>query len=199
MSVPKRTLILRLAKKKGQLRPRDLQGAGIAAAYLQRLWEQGELVRPARGIYMLPDAEITEHHSLAEVAKRVPHGVICALSALRFHDLGTENPGRVWLALDRGAKRPTARGLSLEVLRFTPVGMKAGVSTHSVEGVPVRITSPARTIVDCFRYRNKVGLEPALEALREGLKRKISVQEIQKYAMLFRMERVMRPYLEALL
>ena len=195
----KRNIILRMAKKKGQLRPRDLHEVGIAPSYLQRLSEQGELTRQGRGIYMLPDAEITEHHTLAEVGKRVPQGVICLLSALRFHEIGTEAPTATWVALMRGMKRPSSSDMHLEVVRFSEVGMHDGVEKHILEGVPVRITSPARTIVDCFRYRNKIGLDIALEALREGLRRKVSVAGIRRLSSLFRMERVMRPYLEVLL
>jgi len=194
----KRDIIFRLAQEKGCLRPRDLQTEGISAAYLQRLYETGDLVRSGRGIYALVTHEVTEHRSLAEVAKRVPRAVICLLSALRFHELGTETPGRVWIALERGRKRPSARDLPLEVVRFTLVGMTEGVALHLIEGVPVQITTAARTVVDCFRYRNKIGLEPALEALKEGLQAGVSVAELQRLARLFRMERVMRPYLEAL-
>lgn len=198
MKSAKRDIILRLAHEKGCLRPRDLRIEGISAAYLQRLYETGDLVRSARGIYTLVTHNVTEHRSLAEVAKRVPRAVICLLSALRFHELGTETPGRVWIALERGRKKPSARDLPLEVVRFSLVGMNEGVALHLIEGISVQITTEARTIVDCFRYRNKIGLEPALEALKEGLQAGVSVAELQRLARLFRMERVMRPYLEAL-
>ena len=198
MSCAKRDIILRLAREKGCLRPRDLQAEGISAAYLQRLYEAGDLVRSGRGIYGLASHEFSEHRTLVEVAKRVPRAVICLLSALRYHELGTETPGRVWIALERGMKKPNARDLPLEVVRFTPVGMAEGVSLHMIEGVPVRLTTAARTIVDCFRYRNKMGLAPALEALKEGLLAGVPMGELQRLAKLFRMERVMRPYLEAL-
>jgi predicted transcriptional regulator of viral defense system len=199
MNVSKRDLILRMAQAGGHLRPRDLQEIGISASYLQRLCEKGDLMRHARGVYMLTDAEITEHHTLAQTAKRVPRAVICLLSALRFHELGTENPARVWIALERGVRKPNPGDQALEVVRFSTLGMTEGLGEHSLEGVPVRLTTPARTIVDCFRYRNKIGLEPALEALRDGLRRKVPTGEIQRLARMFRMERIMRPYLEALL
>jgi predicted transcriptional regulator of viral defense system len=199
MAEPKRDTILRMARERGQLRPRDLREAGIAPAYLQRLSEQGELLRQGRGIYMLPNAELTEHHTLAEVGKRVPHAVVCLLSALRFHELGTETPAATWVALRRGMKRPSAADLRLEVMRFSEAGMREGVANHHLEGVSVAVTSPARTVVDCFRYRNKLGLGVALEALREALRRKVSAAEIRRLATLFRMARVMRPYLETLL
>jgi predicted transcriptional regulator of viral defense system len=199
MKPTKHDIVLQMARQKGQLRPRDLDLAGIAPAYLQRLSERGELVRQGRGIYMLPNAEITEHHTLAEVGKRVPHAVICLLSALRFHEIGTETPGGTWVALMKGMKCPNPADLRLEVVRFSEVSMSEGVEAHVLEGVTVRITSPARTIVDCFRYRHKIGLDIPLEALREGLRRRVAVAEIRRLSALFRMERVMRPYLEVLL
>jgi len=195
----KQDLILQMAARKGQLRPRDLSQAGLAPASLQRLAEQGKLVRLGRGIYMLPDAEITEHHTLAEVGKRLPGGVICLLSALRFHEIGTETPACTWVAVRRGAKRPAALDLRLEVVRFSEPGMQEGVDQRILEGVPVRITSPARTIVDCFRYRNKIGLDIALEALKEGLRLRVPLPELRRLAKLFHADRVMRPYLEAML
>ncbi len=195
----KRDTLLRMAKRQGHLRPRDLAVVGIAPSYLQRLAERGDLVRQGRGLYRLPEAEITEHHSLAEVAKRMPKGVICLLTAMRFHELGTQNPGAIWIALPRGSRQPAAGDHDLEVVRFSPVGMEDGVRSHIIEGVRVHVTTPARTIVDAFRFRNKVGLEPALDALRDGLRRRVPLAEIRRLARVFRMERVMRPYLEALL
>ena len=195
----KRSIILRMAAAQGMVRPRDLQAEGIAAAYLQRLAEQGALVRVARGVYMLPAAEISEHRSLAEAAKRFPRGVVCLLSALRFHELGTESPTQVWLALPKDVQAPRAPGLPLRLVHFSEAGMKVGVESHLVEGVKVQITSKARTLVDCFRFRHKIGLETALEALRAGLREGVLPTEIRRMAEAFRQARIMRPYLEALL
>lgn len=195
----KRDQILRMAAALGIVRPQDLQSAGIAPAYLQRLSEKGELLRVGRGVYMLPGAEISEHHSLAEAAKRCPQGVICLLSALRFHELGTETPGQVWLALPQDAAAPRAADLSIRVVRFSPLGMERGIERHTIEGVEVQMTSKARTLVDCFRFRNKIGLETALEALRSGLQQGLAPTEIRQFAEVFRQAKVLRPYLEALL
>lgn len=195
----KRDQILKMASLRGLLRPQDLQSAGISAAYLQRLAEAGDLVRVSWGVYMLPGAEISEHHSLAEAAIRWPQGIICLLSALRFHELGTETPGQVWIALPQGVSSPKTTDLSLRVVHFAPQGMTLGVECNSVEGVTIRVTSKARTLVDCFRFRNKIGMETALEALRSGLQQGIPPTEIRHYAETFRQAKVMRPYLEALL
>src|SRR5207302_4567454 len=141
----------------------------------------------------------TEHHSLAEVCKRVPHGVICLLSALRFHGLTTQSPFEVWLAIDRKARFPRVEHPTLRIVRFSSQALSEGVEEHDVEGVPVRVTTPARTVVDCFAYRNKVGLDVALEALRDCWRqKKASVDEITRAAENRRMLNVMRPYLEAI-
>lgn len=199
MMARKSDLILELAAAQGMVRPRDLQPLGIAPAYLQRLTERGDLNRVGRGVYMLPDAEISEHHSLAEVAKRFPRGLICLLSALRFHELGTESPSEVWLAVGKDAHVPRVSDLNLRVVRFSPQAMSIGVERHRIEGVEVPLTSKTRTIVDCFRFRNRVGTGIAVEALQAGLRQGILPAELRKVAEQFRQVNVMRPYLEALL
>lgn len=196
----KRNKILAAAKEKGMLRPRDLASLGVDGTYLYRMAERGDLVRSARGLYHLPEADITEHHGLAEAAKRMPRAVICLLSAARFHDLGSETPSRIWLALPRGSERPRPGGLQFHLAWFAPeaLGPDMGIETHTLEGVPVRITSLARTLVDLFRARNKVGMEIVLEAFRDGIRRHVSLEEIHRYARVLRAENTLRPYLEAL-
>lgn len=192
-------VIRRLARQKGLVRLRDAQARGIHPEYLRRLASRGELARVGRGLYALPDAEITEHHSLAEVAARVPHGVVCLLTALRVHDLGTQNPKNVWLAIDRKAALPRLKYPPLRIVRFSKPALTQGVEERRVEGVLVRLTTPARTVVDCFKYRNKIGLDVALEALRALRRRKdFKLDELWKYAALQRVARVMKPYLEAI-
>jgi predicted transcriptional regulator of viral defense system len=183
----------------GVLRPRELEAHGITREELLRLYRRGLLQRPARGLYMLADAHVTEHHMLAEACKRVPHGVVCLLSALRFHDLTTQAPFEIWLALDPKARHPKADPLPLHVVRFSGPALTEGVEEHEIEGVPVRVYNPAKTVADCFKYRNKIGLDVALEALREAWReRRCTMDELWHYARICRVANVMRPYLEAL-
>lgn len=150
-------------------------------------------------MYYLPDAELTEHRSLAEAAKRVPKGVICLLSALRFHELTTQSPFQVWIAIDRKAHRPASDGLSLRVVRFSGEPLTAGVEGHQIEGVTVKVYSAAKTVADCFKYRQKIGLDVALEALRDYRRgRRGPADELWRYAKICRVANIMRPYMEAL-
>jgi predicted transcriptional regulator of viral defense system len=149
---------------------------------------------------MLPDAELTEHHSLAEAAKRAPDGVVCLLSALRFHELTTQAPFEVWLAIPAAARTPKSNSLPLRIVRFSGNALTEGVEEHLVEGVPVRVYSPAKTVADCFKFRNKIGLDVALEALRETWRaRRATMDELWRYAEVCRVGKVMRPYLESLI
>src|SRR5690242_16765955 len=190
---------LQLARELGVLRPRDLAKHGIAREYLTRLTQAGLLERTGRGLYVLTDAELTEHHSLAEVAKRVPAGVVCLLSALRFHNLTTQAPFEIWLALPPSVRRPRLDWPPLRVMRFSGPALTEGVEEHIVEGVPVRVYGVAKTVADTFRYRNKIGLDVALEALRETWReRRATMDELWRYAKVCRVANVMRPYLAAL-
>jgi len=192
--------VLELAKQAGVVRPRDLRAEGIPPEILSRLRARGLLLGVGRGLYMRPDAELTESHSLAEAAKAVPQGVVCLLSALRFHDLTTQAPFEVWLAIGEKARRPRTVQPPLRIMRFSGPALREGINTYSIEGVPVRVYNPAKTVVDCFRYRNKIGVDVALEALRDcRLQHKCSEGELWHYAQLCRMQNVMRPYLEATL
>ena len=193
------TRLLALVRRLGVVRPRDLAGRGVPRTTLAKLVAEGVLERRSRGVYVLADADVTEHHDLAQVCKRVPHGVVCLLSALRFHRLTTQAPHEVWLGIDRKARLPKLDHPPLRVVRFSGAGLTAGVNEHTVEGVRVRATGPARTVADCFAYRNTVGLEVALEALRDCLRqRRATVDELHRAAQARRMANVMRPYLEAL-
>jgi predicted transcriptional regulator of viral defense system len=158
----------------------------------------GLLERVARGQYRLPDARTTEHHVLALAATAVPDGVICLLSALAFHGIGTQVPSQVWIAVHRRARAPSIEWPPLRVVRFGGDALTSGVETHEVDGVRVRVFSPAKTVADLFKYRNKVGLDVALEALKEVWRAQLaSIDEINRYAGVCRVERVMKPYLEA--
>lgn len=186
-----------LALKQGVLRPRDLETHGIPRHQIAILHRAGKLIRVGRGLYMHPDAGPTENHTFALVAKRTPDALICLLSALRFHELTTQLPSATWIALHPKARRPHIPEVQLEVVRFSGMGLTEGIDTLDLEGVRVRITNPARTVADCFRYRNKIGRDVAVEALRDAVSQgKASVLEIAKYAEVRRVARVMRPYLE---
>jgi len=191
--------VLDIVRKAGILRPRDLAPQSIPRTYLQRLEERGLLVKETRGQYKLPDAKVTENHGLAEACKRVPRGVICLLSALQFHKLTTQAPSEVWLALDRKARAPKNGGQPLRLVRMSGKALTEGVEDHRIEGVAVKVYQPAKTVADCFKYRNKIGLDVALEALRDYRKKHRSgMDELWRLAKICRVERVMRPYLEAL-
>ncbi|MBU0727640.1 MAG: type IV toxin-antitoxin system AbiEi family antitoxin domain-containing protein [Pseudomonadota bacterium] len=195
----KKKKVLNLAKKKGFLRVRDVKAAKLHPEYIRRLVKTGKLIREGRGLYRLKEADITEHHSLAEVAKRVPNGVICLLSALRFHNITTQLPHQVWIAIDVKARVPKSDELSIRVFRFSGDALRKGIEVHTIEGVKVCIYSPAKTVADCFKFRNKIGLEVAIEALRECWReRKATMDDIYKYAKICRVMNVMRPYMESL-
>jgi predicted transcriptional regulator of viral defense system len=187
-------------RRLGVVRPSDLEARGIPRGRIYRLVGLGLVERKARGLYVASDHDPTAEHSLAQVAKKVPKGVICLLSALQYHELTTQLPHEVWLAISEKARRPRIEYPPLRVVRFSGPALTQGVETHKIEGVSVRITSVAKTLADCFKYRNKIGLEVALEALREAWReRKTTIDEIDRSARICRVERVMRPYLEALI
>src|ERR1700684_2212843 len=167
--------IMRYVGQHGIVRPRDIEAIGLPREYLVRLHRQGRLSRPGRGIYTLPDANVTERHSYAEVAKRVPEAVICLLSALAFHEITTQSPPAIWIALRKGARRPALTSPSLRIVRLSGPSLTEGSENHQVEGVPIRVFSAAKTVADCFKFRNKIGLDVAIEALK-GLS---SPKEIQ--------------------
>lgn len=173
--------------------------AGIHRQILTRLVAQGQIERIARGVYRLPEQPTTENHGLALAAAAVPQGVICLLSALQYHGIGTQLPSEVWIALDRRAWRPKLTYPPLRIVRYTGEALSAGVQTHRIEGRAVKVYGPAKTVADCFKYRNKIGLDVAMEALREGWRaRRFTMDELDRYAVICRVQRVMRPYLEAL-
>ena len=194
-----RTRALDLLKARGMLRLKDFVAAGIGSETLARLVREEAVVRPARGLYQLPDAQVEAAHALAEAAVLVPKGVVCLISALQFHELTLQMPSTVWMAIERTAWRPRLDYPRIRFVRFTRPSLAEGVAHHRIEGVDVPITNPARTIVDCFRYRGKVGLDVAMEGLREGLRRRrCTPDELWRYARQARVWSVMRPYVEAM-
>ena len=189
--------ILRIAKEKPVLRSSDLVEHGIPRRYLSRCYKAGYLHRVGRGIYVTNDAIPTELHSMAQVCRRIPNGVICLLSALQFHGLTTQLPFLVWIAIDRKSWRPTESKLPIRIIRFSKTAFEAGIETHRVEGVPVKVYTPAKTVADCFKYRNKIGLDVAIEALRDCVQQKKSTfDELWQQAGVCRVTSVMKPYME---
>jgi predicted transcriptional regulator of viral defense system len=161
--------------------------------------DKGLIMRVGRGLYVARGSRPTQHHSLAQASKRVPHGIVCLLSALRFHDLTTQSPFQVWLAISDKARLPKTDSPPLRIVRFSQKTLAYGVQEHRIDSVSVRIFSPAKTVADCFRYRNKIGLDVALEALREcRRKRRATSDELWQAAKVCRVANVMRPYLESL-
>ena len=191
--------ILDLAAERGLIRPRDLTERGLPTVALTRLVRQGRLQRVGRGLYALPDRPVSEHNALAEVARKHPQAIVCLLSALRFHDLTTQSPFEVWLAIPNKARAPKMDYPPLRIVRFSGAALTRGIEDHVIDGVPVRVTSVARTVADCFKFRNKIGLDVALESLQEAWRAKrASMDELWRYATLYRVANVMRPYMESL-
>ena len=191
--------VLRLARARTLLRARDVTQQGLPTIALTRLVQAGKLERVARGLYGLPGAEISEHRSLAEVSARVPRAVVCLLSALRVHEIGTQAPFEVWIAIPQHMVTPRLDQPAIRVVRMGNVALAEGVERLHIDGVEVPVFSAARTVVDCFRFRNKIGLDVAIEALRDGWsQRKFTLDDLWRHATRVRVANVMRPYIEAI-
>lgn len=190
--------ILELVKRQGILRPREAEAAGLHGETLRRLFLKGKLERIGRGLYTIPGALGSESVTLAEVAKRVPGAVICLLSALQFHNLTTQLPHEVWIALESTAWRPKMDYPRLRIARFSGKAFHFGIEEHIIDNVSVKVYTPAKTVADCFKFRNKVGLDVALEALRETWReRRATADQLWIAAKACRVQNVIRPYLEA--
>lgn len=197
---PNEEAVLELAETLGILRPRDLRAKGSSVAYLQRLVAKGRLVKLGRGQYALPDREPTGHDSLVVTANRYPGTVVCLLSALRFHELTTQSPRSLWLAVEGSKMAPADVPAALEVARMSAPSFHAGIATHLLGQVPVRIYEPAKTVADCFKFRGRVGLDVAVEALRDCLaQRRATPAQLWSFAGICRVRTIMRPYLEVLI
>jgi len=191
--------ILKIAKKTGVLRPRDLDRHGIDRRYLNWMYHRGMIDQVGRGLYESKEVDLTERHSLAEVSACVPKGVVCLLSALEYHGLTTQLPSEVWIAIDRKAWLPQKSRIPMRIVRFSGQSLDAGIQQQQIEGVSVRIYNPAKTVADCFKYRNKIGLDVAIEALRDCCrKKKGSIDDLLRYARICRVAKVIKPYLEAM-
>lgn len=193
-----RDLAVQLVEHHGIMRLSDLKRRGVNPATLARLVDEGVLQRPSRGLYERADVDVDIAHSLAEVAARVPKGVICLVSALQFHDITLQLPGSIWIAIGSKDRKPAIDYPPIRVARFGDEALTLGVETHIIDLVPVRIFDPSKSIVDCFRFRNTVGLDVAMEALRMGWRsRKAKPDDIARYAQALRIWSVVRPYLES--
>jgi predicted transcriptional regulator of viral defense system len=187
------------ASRLGVFRARDMVVAGYPREYLRRLVSQEQVRQLGRGLYAAAGFDGDQNQSLVEAAKRVPRGVVCLVSALQFHGIGTQSPHQVWLALPRGSNRPRGVSLPLRFAQFSGSAYSFGIEEHTLTGGTVRVYSPAKTVADCFKYRQKYGLDVAVEALREGWRgKKFSMKDLAAAAAVCRVSRIMQPYLEML-
>jgi len=201
----KRNIVSRLesardhVRRLGVFRSRDLVGAGYSREHLRRLVRRDHVRQLGRGLYASEDFDGDQNQSLVEAAKRVPRGVVCLVSALQFHGIGTQSPHRVWLALPRGSNRPRGVKLPLQFAQFSGIAYKFGIEEHTLAGGTVHVYSPAKTVADCFKYRKKYGLDVAVEALREGWRgKKFSSKDLATAAAVCRVSRIIQPYMEML-
>jgi predicted transcriptional regulator of viral defense system len=190
--------ITKLLRCGGAVRSRDLVASGLSRSKISRMVASDQLVRIASGLYAAPNYQSSEHGALATVAKRAPRVLFCLLTALRFHELTTQAPFEVWIAIGNKSHPPRLDYPPLRVTRFSAESLAAGVEAHEVDSTTIQVTSAAKTVADCFKFRNKLGLDVALEALREARRMgKASAAELWRYAKIDRVTQVMRPYLEA--
>ena len=194
-----RARAIEMLKTRGLLRLKDFAAEGIGPETLARLVRASDVIRPTRGLYQLSDTPVSAEHMLVEASVLIPKGIVCLTSALQYHDLTLQMPSAVWMAIDRAAWRPRSGYPTIRFVRFSGNALTDDIERYSIEGVDVPITGPARTIIDCFRYRNKVGLDVAMEGLREGLRsRKATPDQLWTYAKATRSWSTVKPYLEAM-
>ncbi len=197
MGISRKKRALRIIERAGIARPRELEG--VTRAQISRLVREGLVLRESRGLYVAARHAPSEAHSLVQVAKRVPEAAFCLLTALRFHDLTTQAPAEVWIALSEKARRPRLDYPRLRVARFSGSALTEGIENHRAEGVTIRVYSAAKTVADCFKYRNKVGIDVAVEALRDfSRKHRGGANDLARFARICRVSRVMQPYLDSI-
>ncbi len=195
-----REKILEYAKRRKVFRASEIEHElGLSRMYLTRLMEEGRLERVGYGLYSLPDDQANAERSIVEVAAKIPSAVICMLSALRFHDLTTQNPFEVWIAIPRSVRYPQAIPSRTRVFRFARSVYEPGIEYHPIEGIDLKVYSPAKTIADCFYYRRIIGLDVCLEALRDAWRaRKVTMDELYDFAEIRNVKGTMLPYLNTL-
>lgn len=190
--------ILKLVEEKGIIRPKDIQEEGLPKKYVYRLYEQGKLEKIDRGLYKLSGKKFSENEMMLAVARKAPDATFCLLSALRFYEMTTQNPHQIWVAIHHKDKKPVL-DVPLKVVRMTGKSLKQGIEKREVDNIPIRIFKPAKTVADCFKFRNKIGLEVAIEALREYSSRDMgTMSELWEYAKIDRVQSVIQPYAEAM-
>lgn len=196
----KTEIILELLKQKGIVRAKEIRELGIHPQYIKQLEQQGQIIRVGHGVYIPADHDFTENQSLVETSVRVPHGIICLLSALRFHNLTTQAPFEIWLAISNSARTPSEDLLPLRIVYMSGDSFQTGIDEHLIDAHSVKVFNIPKTVADCFKYRNKIGLDVAIEALKESLsQKKVNIDSLWHYAKICRVQNVMRPYLESLL
>jgi predicted transcriptional regulator of viral defense system len=194
-SSPKTSLL----QSQALLRPSDAVALGYSRMYVAQLAKQGLVRKISRGLYATPQRQESEFSSFAEIASKHPKALVCLVSALSFHGLTTQAPHEVWIAIGNKDRIPTMTYPPLRVVRFGGESLTEGVALHMMDGVEVKVTNIAKTIADCFKFRNKIGLDIALEALKEAVQSKrVTMDELWHYSQLCRVHNVMRPYLEGL-
>lgn len=199
MAKTKTAKLLDLVRRRHILRAQDLDKANIPRNYLNRLAKRGHLHKLGRGIYTAATLPASEHISLLEVSRKIPKGVICLLSALRFHEIGTQAPHEVWIAIDVKAWTPRITSPAVRIVRFSGDALHYGIQEKEISGGTIRVFGPAKTVADCFKFRNKIGLDVALEALRDTYRgKKATMAELWAAAKVCRVANVMKPYLESL-
>jgi len=194
-----RDIAYRLLEQHKIVRTTELSRAGVHPETIRRMMEAGDIVKIARGLYSFPDYQPTENYSLIEAQKLVEHGVVCLLSALSFHEIGTQNPSQVWMAIPRKARPPKIDNLPIKIVKFSGEGYRSGIEKHTTQNNEIRIYNIPKTIADCFKYRNKLGIEVAVEALKDVmLNKRTTVDELLKYAEICRVRQIITPYMESL-
>lgn len=194
-----RSRVLKLLQQAPLMSSAEIAAEGIDSKTLTRMVRDGELRRTARGLYTLTSYIPGTYHSLIEAGKLVDHGVVCLLSALSFHEIGTQNPSRVWLAIPRRARMPRVQDYPIQIVKFSDAAYTDGIELQTMDGVDVAVYSIPKTVADCFKYRNKIGLDVAIEALKEVIQgKRSSVDDLIHFAKLCRVEEIMRPYMEIL-
>jgi len=194
-----RDRVLKTAKKQGYVTAQDVAQAGVHSQELTRLVADGTLERVSPGRYRLASAEVTEHHALVLATAAAPDGVICLLSALAFHKIGTQLPAEAWLAIERGQRAPKVNDLALRIIRFSGPAFHEGIEIHKVDRQRIRVYSVAKTLADLFKARNRVGIDVAVEALREAWRdRRFRMADLDHAARACRVDRAMGPYVEGI-
>jgi predicted transcriptional regulator of viral defense system len=200
MKKPIYTQILDLIEAKQVIRPKDLSALGIPGQYLSQMAKAGLIEKIDRGLYASPNRELNENVQLIEITQKVPNAVICLLSVLRFHELTTQAPFETWIAIDRKARRPEIQYPPTRIVTFSSACLSEGIEVHEINGVNVKMFSIEKTIADCFKYRNKIGIDVAVEALKEAINEdKITLNDLWHYSKICRVGNIIRPYVEALL